>query len=247
MIKAFLDCHKGGEKMNEIKPIETYYKGYRFRSRAEARWAVFFDACNVEWEYEAEGYDLGNGLYYLPDFLVHNIVINPYSKPKKKADLYVEVKGFLTEKDAEKIRHFSIEEVFDVRGDCGGYWDKIRNPLFLVGSKIPENFIDTFSEAERLRENSFHDISFYSLNTVDLSWGEKASFAIDKSGDLMLLEKNYNYKILVFEDNTWKEVILDTIKQIEGKPWKQVIELDTNKVSKRKTNKAYQMARSARF
>lgn len=88
--------------MNEIKPIETYYKGYRFRSRAEARWAVFFDACNVEWEYEPEGYDLGNGLYYLPDFLVHNVVINPYSKPKKKTDLYVEVKGCLTEKDKKK-------------------------------------------------------------------------------------------------------------------------------------------------
>jgi hypothetical protein len=28
----------------EIKAIETSYKGYRFRSRLEARWAVFFDA-----------------------------------------------------------------------------------------------------------------------------------------------------------------------------------------------------------
>ena len=52
-----------------IKVINTYYKGYRFRSRLEARWAVFFDACGVEWEYEPEGFDLGNGLYYLPDFL----------------------------------------------------------------------------------------------------------------------------------------------------------------------------------
>jgi hypothetical protein len=25
------------------KAIETHYKGYRFRSRLEARWAVFFD------------------------------------------------------------------------------------------------------------------------------------------------------------------------------------------------------------
>lgn len=25
-----------------IKAIETEYKGYRFRSRLEARWAVFF-------------------------------------------------------------------------------------------------------------------------------------------------------------------------------------------------------------
>lgn len=52
----------------EIKPIETLYKGYRFRSRLEARWAVFFDALGIEWEYEKEGYDLGEGGWYLPDF-----------------------------------------------------------------------------------------------------------------------------------------------------------------------------------
>lgn len=51
-----------------LKPIETRYKGYRFRSRLEARWAVFFDALGVEWEYEVEGYDLGAAGFYLPDF-----------------------------------------------------------------------------------------------------------------------------------------------------------------------------------
>src|SRR5262245_2860601 len=50
-----------------IKPIETHYKGYRFRSRLEARWAVFFDTLGLKWEYEKEGFDLG-GTYYLPDF-----------------------------------------------------------------------------------------------------------------------------------------------------------------------------------
>lgn len=55
------------EKWKGAKPIETIYKGYRFRSRLEARWAVFFDALDLEWEYEAEGFDLG-GVWYLPDF-----------------------------------------------------------------------------------------------------------------------------------------------------------------------------------
>lgn len=49
------------------KPIETLYNGYRFRSRLEARWAVFFDALKVEYEYEVEGFDL-DGVWYLPDF-----------------------------------------------------------------------------------------------------------------------------------------------------------------------------------
>jgi len=52
-----------------IKAIETKYKGYRFRSRLEARWAVFFDAIGVEWLYEHEGFDLGGeDGWYLPDF-----------------------------------------------------------------------------------------------------------------------------------------------------------------------------------
>jgi hypothetical protein len=51
-----------------MKAIETRYKGYRFRSRLEARWAVFFDAINLTWEYEPEGVVVGDGQRYLPDF-----------------------------------------------------------------------------------------------------------------------------------------------------------------------------------
>lgn len=52
------------------KPIQTLYNGYKFRSRLEARWAVFFDACNIKYLYEPEGYDLGKEGWYLPDFWV---------------------------------------------------------------------------------------------------------------------------------------------------------------------------------
>lgn len=51
-----------------IKAIETSYKGYRFRSRLEARWAVYFDAVGLRWEYEKEGFELPGGERYLPDF-----------------------------------------------------------------------------------------------------------------------------------------------------------------------------------
>lgn len=53
-----------------IKAIETKYKGYNFRSRLEARWAVFLDTLGIKWRYEVEGYDLGELGYYLPDFVV---------------------------------------------------------------------------------------------------------------------------------------------------------------------------------
>lgn len=53
-----------------ITAIETSYKGYRFRSRLEARWAVFFDELGLKWNYESEGFVLPDGSWYLPDFRV---------------------------------------------------------------------------------------------------------------------------------------------------------------------------------
>lgn len=52
----------------DIKAIETVYNNYRFRSRLEARWAVFFDELKVEYQYEIEGFDLHYSGWYLPDF-----------------------------------------------------------------------------------------------------------------------------------------------------------------------------------
>jgi hypothetical protein len=54
--------------VSDIRAIETRYKGYRFRSRLEARWAVFFDAVGLRFEYEKEGFHLPSGRLYLPDF-----------------------------------------------------------------------------------------------------------------------------------------------------------------------------------
>jgi hypothetical protein len=67
--------------MSQIKAIETVYKGYRFRSRLEARWAVFFDALGIEWEYEKEGYDLGDAGWYLPDFWLPQVGMWAEVKP----------------------------------------------------------------------------------------------------------------------------------------------------------------------
>jgi hypothetical protein len=63
-----------------IGVIETIYGGCRFRSRLEARWAVFFDKLGIEWKYETEGYEV-NGNRYLPDFYL------------PKSNDWVEVKG----------------------------------------------------------------------------------------------------------------------------------------------------------
>lgn len=65
-----------------MKAIETVYKGYRFRSRLEARWAVYLDVIGWQWDYEPEGFEFADGTRYLPDFKVN------CSEP-----FWIEVKG----------------------------------------------------------------------------------------------------------------------------------------------------------
>lgn len=87
-----------------MRAIETYYNGYRFRSRLEARWAVFFDTMGIEYEYEPEGFSLYNGEYYLPDFYL------PWYR------CYVEVKP--REGDAIKDGNQKLEALFQTI-ECG--------------------------------------------------------------------------------------------------------------------------------
>jgi hypothetical protein len=67
-----------------IKAIETHYRGYRFRSRTEARWAVFFDEMRLLWTYEQQGYDIEGVGRYLPDFEIGQTFVE--IKPLSVAD-----------------------------------------------------------------------------------------------------------------------------------------------------------------
>jgi hypothetical protein len=74
-------CLLKGGKM-DIKAIETIFKGYRFRSRLEARWTIVFDALGIKWEYEMEGFVLSNKEKYLPDFYLPQFDCFAEVKPK---------------------------------------------------------------------------------------------------------------------------------------------------------------------
>lgn len=70
-----------------FRAITTRYKGCNFRSRLEARWAVFFDHLGIRWDYEPEGFELGNGLRYLPDFWLPDWKIWVEVKPAEPDDV----------------------------------------------------------------------------------------------------------------------------------------------------------------
>lgn len=93
-----------------IKAIETKYKGYRFRSRLEARWAVFFDEMGLDWAYEPQGFDLGELGWYLPDFVIagngscSSVIPAAPQESGSRAHFFVEVKGKMpTEIEVRKL------------------------------------------------------------------------------------------------------------------------------------------------
>jgi len=83
-----------------MKAIETVYNGYRFRSRLEARWAVFFDEMGINYRYECEGYEWKNDddvlRRYLPDFEIDGVRLCSFTEYLNDThdyyDLCIEVK-----------------------------------------------------------------------------------------------------------------------------------------------------------
>lgn len=123
----------GGMKLEKIKAIETEYNGYRFRSRLEARWAVFFDAMNLDYLYEPEGFELPGGQYYLPDFWIPmpNHVKGPDSgywveikptEPEKMED------NLLYSKLSYATGHVVIMLIGQPRQNTKSFCRKYRNP-----------------------------------------------------------------------------------------------------------------------
>lgn len=135
-----------------MRAIETRYRGWRFRSRTEARWAVFFDALNLRWDYEEQGYVLAEAGCYLPDFKL--------TLPSDET-IYCEV-------NSDDADDFDDEEVGKLREFAGASRCKV---LLLTGSPdcraynqiIPDSRPNTFTAA------FFQDYEPY-IVTADAYW-----------------------------------------------------------------------------
>jgi len=68
----------------DIEATPTIYKGVRFRSRLEARWAVFWDELGVKWEYEPQPFKFSDGKQYTPDFWIVDLRLWVEIKPNAK-------------------------------------------------------------------------------------------------------------------------------------------------------------------
>lgn len=98
------------------RPLETYYAGHLFRSRQEAKWAVFFRAMGLQWEYERQGFSVGTPPKpYLPDFYLPEL------------GLWVEVKP--AKADVADPRGVRLWE--DFAAEVGTDWDRDKTAMFL--------------------------------------------------------------------------------------------------------------------
>jgi hypothetical protein len=114
-----------------MKAIETLYKGYRCRSRAEARWMILMDELGIPYEYEPEGFVFADGTKYLPDFYL----------PKQNA--WLEIKGVMENEDEHKIKQLCIESESYVFVGCPDFKLYVYKPEIDTWWKDGEWHYDT--------------------------------------------------------------------------------------------------------
>lgn len=129
-----------------IKAIPTKYNDILFRSRLEARWAVYFDLMGIEYLYEPEGYNL-DGVYYLPDFYL------------PKVSMFAEVKPFdFSPEEYNKARLLVIHSRMPVL-KLIGYPDK--RPYFVITSRYIDEEMGYIDEETGFIITNYHDYYRY--------------------------------------------------------------------------------------
>jgi hypothetical protein len=142
-----------------IKAITTSYRGYRYRSRLEARYAVFFDQLAVAYSYEPEGFDLPSGRY-LPDFWLPSLAcwleVKPEAPSTEERTLCEELSRGLGQPvviasgtpGEERLRVYCA----DVTGSSAGcmWWDGLEYPrwAFTKDGRVCINSGDDFPSRE---------------------------------------------------------------------------------------------------
>lgn len=141
-----------GERLHiEAKP--TNYRGHLFRSRLEARWAVFFDSLQIRWRYEPAAFDLGfatlndTQVYlggYIPDFYLPSL------------EAWVEVKPLIPHSDSiewAKVRRL-VKHI--CKGSSGFIFSSLPRMAFVFGnneSLLPIINHSSFNDAIRTAKN----------------------------------------------------------------------------------------------
>lgn len=168
-------------KMFNFKAIETLYRGHRFRSRLEARWACFFDALGISWEYEGEGYVL-EGVKYLPDFWL------------PEQECFVEIKG----------QEPTMEEKIKAR--LLSLYTRKRVCIFYGAIDFPEIVNQLWAQTKAL---NFFPPMVWKFPTSQKYVGGHLSEPIDvPTSVLALMQHLKDYELQVFVHEILKHVVI---------------------------------------
>ena len=137
-----------------LEPIETVYGGCRFRSRLEARWAVFFTRLGLDWEYEPQGFVVGQTFgrprNYLPDFHLPTL------------GLYAEIKPAA----ADQVDPDGVARWEDFAGEVATLWEHSRSAM-LCGP-IPDP--DTVDQYGPPRAARWYEAGIYITGDWHYAW-----------------------------------------------------------------------------
>lgn len=91
---------------------KTLYNNTLFRSKLEAKWAVFFDKCFIKYTYEPEAFLCSDNKQYTPDFFLpeaalrtgHEFDCKTQDFIKMSLGVYIEIKplGYVCDEDYKK-------------------------------------------------------------------------------------------------------------------------------------------------
>jgi len=161
--------------MEQIKSKPTIYNGYAFRSRLEARWAVFFDLAGIKYIYEPETYICENGEQYTPDFYLYQ----SYCRYKEDQGVFLEIKP--------------VNYVYDNYQERKDYEKKIAsaiNPKSLI--LICGDPVDAINDIDRADKEKYSQNENYQLSPF---WDDCMRFMYCNTCYTLKLEFNEgNYK-----------------------------------------------------
>lgn len=177
-----------------LKAIQTKADGILFRSRTEARWALFFSACHIKYQYEREGFHLEDGGLYVPDFYL----------PEYKC--WVEIKG--EEKDHEThVR--KLRQVTDADGSFGFVF--VGQPIEMKGTFVGNDSCDSGGGWYGQRLNAGIAIASKSLSMVVL--------VNDGRSDRSFYDHAWNYLEEVYQgdyrDQWFGSGVFDAAREVE--------------------------------
>ena len=160
--------------VERTEALKTEYNGTQYRSRTEARWAVFFDEIRIDFEYEKEYLTLPSKVRYLPDFYLPQF--SAYLEVKPNSD------SIVTE-ECVKARELAS----DLQGTDTNVWLATGGPSENNGNIIPLSDWDKSDDIEHIlsvTENRYifwqdrRDEGMYWLHAVDSDGNMRRTFLI---------------------------------------------------------------------